>query len=166
MQDNNIEYKQEPRNVPASELDLQMQITDPAWQRLTPQLRNKLIVKIGEQIVKVNGKDTTQNIVEELHGILGVYTRDIRLGNLSAWNGESDFVRYYLELAVDFLGVDMPSACVTALNRALSVLELSSSKSGFLRKLINTIRQENYSNVEPEKRNFMGSSPAKQGGRK
>ena len=164
---NSEQYTEPPRQVPANDLDMQMQITNPAWQRLSPQLRSKLVKIVGEQNITLkDGTTQKQNIAEELHGLLGIYTRDVRLGNLSAWNGEFDFVRYYLEFSVDLLSVNMPDACICALNRALSVLELSNSKSGFLRKLINTIRQENYSNVEPEKRNLMGASPGKQVGRK
>ena len=150
-----------PRSVPSNELDLQMQITDPAWQRLSPDLQEKLLKLVGTEI-----QDNIQKeIYEKLSGILGIYTRDIRLGNLSAYNGEFEFVSYYLELAVDLLSAGFPEACICSLNKALAILELSSSKSGFLRKLINTFRQERITNVlEPEKKNLMGGGNKKNGG--
>lgn len=143
----------EYRQVPTSDLDLQMQITDPAWQNLSPQLRNKLVKLVGTEL-----KDNIQqDIYDELSGILGLYTRDIRLGNLSSFNGEFQYVSYYLDLAVDLLSNGMTESCITAMNKALSILELSSSKGGFLRKLINTFRTEKISNVlEPERKNIMG----------
>lgn len=147
--------------MPANDLDMQMLITDPAWQNLSPQLREQLIKLISTTV------DEQGNIKEEyseLHGILGVYTRDIRLGNLSSFNGEFEFVSYYLELAVDLLEDGQPSACVVALNKGLSILELSSSKGGFLRKLLNTLVTESYTNsLEPEKKNPLGN--AKSGGK-
>ena len=145
--------KQHPRSVPANDLDLQMQVTDPAWQNLSPDLQEKLLKKIGEEIQ--DGESKT--LYETLHGILGLYTRDIRLGNLSTWNGEYDFVSYFLESAVIYLEAKFPRACICALNLALAKLEPSSSKSGFLRKLINTIRSESYkSSLEPEKKSPLG----------
>jgi len=157
------QVKSLPRSIPANFLDLQMQITDPAWQNLSPELQAKLMRNIGEQIEKeiVDGQEVEvkKQVYEKLSGVLAVYTRDIRLGNLSSFNGEFEFVSYYLELAVDLLQDGKPDACVVALNKALARLELSSSRGGFLRKLFNTFRSENVSSsIEPEKRNIMGGN--------
>jgi len=144
---------QYPRNVPANDLDLQMQVTDPAWQRLSPHLQEKLI-KLVEEKIEGNKKISTY---EQLHGILAIYTRDLRLANLSVWNGEYDYCSYYVELAVDLLEADMPQACIIALNKALARSELSSSKGGFLRKMFNTFRTESYQKaLEPTKKSPFG----------
>ena len=144
-----------PRSVPSNELDLQMQITDPAWQRLSPDLQEKLLNLVGYQMED----DVKKAVYEKLSGILGIYTRDLRLGNISNLNGEFDYVSYYIELSVDLLACGMSKSCIASLNKALARLELSSSRRGFLRKLINTFRQEKITNtLEPEKKNLMGGS--------
>jgi hypothetical protein len=154
MTENN-NYTQRPRQVPANELDLQMQITTPGWQNLSPQLQEKLIKFLREEIIEGEPK----KVYDQLSGILAIYTQDVRLGNLSTFNGEYDYVSYYLELAVDLLEAEQPQATVVALNRALAKLELSSSKGGFLRKLFNTIRSENLSkSLEPDKKRPFGNN--------
>jgi len=145
--------QQTARYVPANDLDLQMSITNPAWQELSPELRGKLVKQVGEKIIK----GEKEKVYEELAGVLGIYTRDIRLGNISPITGEFDFIVYYLELAVDLLSVGMVESSITSLNKALSRLEPSSSRGGFVRKLLNTVRNENVNKtLEPEKRRIMG----------
>lgn len=147
-----------PRNVPANDLDLQMQVTDPAWQRLSPHLQEKLIRLVEEKVVG-NKKISTY---EQLHGILAIYTRDLRLANLSVWNGEYDYCSYYVELSVDLLEAEMPESCIIALNKALARSELSSSKGGFLRKMFNTFRTETYQkSLEPQKKGPFGGGSKK-----
>jgi len=153
LKTNDHTHEKAPRSVPANELDLQMQMTEPGWQELSTDLRSKLMKIISKE--EVDGK--TVITYEELSGILALYTKDIRLGNLSTWNGEYEYVSYYLELAVDLLQSEFPMSCIVAMNKALAHLELSGSKSGFLRKLFNTIFSENVSKtMEPEKRRLMG----------
>lgn len=151
----NMNYQTGARNVPANDLDLQMQITNPAWQQLHPQLREKLVRLVKETVVKGEVK----KIYEEISGVLTVYSRDIRLGNISTVSGEFDYVVYYLELAVDLLSCGMVESSITALNKALARLETSSSRGGFLRKLLNTVRTENVNKtLEPDKRRIMGKN--------
>jgi hypothetical protein len=51
---------------------------------------------------------------------------------------------------------------MTSLSRTVTVLELSQSRKGFLRKQMNTVTQEKYTNLlEPEKKNFFGLSKNK-----
>lgn len=154
-------FQQMPRNVPANDLDMQMQVTDPAWQNLSPELQAKLMKYVGEKTVRklINNKEqeVKEQVFQKLSGILAVYTRDARLGNLSQMNGEYEYVSYYFELAVDLLENEMPNACVVALNKALSKLEVSSSKAGFLRKMLNTFRHESLNNsLEAEKKSPLG----------
>ena len=146
------------RTVPANDLDLQFQVTEPTWQQLSEGLQKKLSRSKGLTTIKNdNGQDVQVEIREYLSGILAVYTRDMRLGNLSTQ--EFEYVSYYVDLAVDLLEEGFPSACVVALNKALSRLEISSSKGGFLRKLFRTSRNENVlTSMEPPKKNPFGGN--------
>jgi len=155
---NDNEPQQQTRTVPANDLDLQFQVTEPTWQQLSPNLQNKLSVSKGFIEVKdKDGKPIQAEVKEYLSGILAIYTRDMRLGNLSGQ--EFEYVSYFVDLAVDLLEEGYPNACVVSLNKALSKLEISSSKSGFLRKLFRTTRNENaISSLEPPKKNPFGGS--------
>jgi hypothetical protein len=99
-------------------------------------------------------------------GILGFYTRDIRLGNLDKHTGEYAYVKYYLDLAGDFLQADLNKSFLVALSRAASVIEISQSKGGFLRRRMGTLTSENkYSGIDPAKKNiFTGKGSNGNGG--
>lgn len=98
-------------------------------------------------------------------GILGYYTRDMRLGNLSSFNNELETCRYHIDLANDLLHVDHIEPFLIALSRAATILETSQSKGGFLRRQNNTLRHENIQeNIEPPKKGLMGMSGKENGG--
>lgn len=147
----------ELRDVPHSEIDLQMQMTNPEWGHKVPD-------ELKEKLSKIKGyvknKDGTHTVVkEELWGLLSFYTRDVRLGNLSTFLGEVEYCRYYLDLASDILREGYVDPFMTCLSRVATVLELSQSRGGFLRKQNNTIRQEHSREEgEPKKRGFFGSN--------
>lgn len=143
------------RQLPASDLDFNLMMTDSVWGRheVNKDLKEKL-----EKYYLETGQDGQQYVTKKsMWGLLGFYTRDIRLGNLSEWNGELDACRYYLDLANDLLLVDMIEPFLIALSRAATILETSQSKRGFLRKLMNTLRQEHIKQeLEPPKKSMFG----------
>lgn len=128
------------RNVPINELDLQMQTVNSEWGRdITPELKERLS-EAGVPIQSKDGKLTVDK--KDLWELLGYYTRDIRLGNL-------DKETYYmcsewLDFAGDMLRLGMVKPFLTSLSRVITMLELSQSKGGFLRKQLNTITQQHY----------------------
>jgi hypothetical protein len=70
---------------------------------------------------------------------------------------ELTYVTYYLDLAGDFLSSDMIEPFLISLSRAATVLELSQSKKGFLRKRMNTFTQEKFNQeLEPAKKKLFG----------
>ena len=144
----------ELRSVPHNEIDLQMQLTDPKWGHNVP-------IELKEKLSKIKGYMQTEGgyveVKEQLWGLLSFYTRDVRLGNLSYIMGEVEYCRYYLDLANDLLREDYIEPFLTCLSRVATVLELSQSKGGFLRKIFSTIKQEHYrEEKEPKKRNLFG----------
>lgn len=153
-----VEY----RIAPQSDLDLQLLVTDPQWGKdVPPELKDKLKKIIAYYDDK---GDQLETIEEQLWGLLSYYTRDIRLGNLSWVTGELTYTRYYLDLAGDCLREGYIGAFLTALSRAITIIETSQSKSGFLRKLFSTIRQEKYSEEQgPQKTGLLGKSKNKYG---
>lgn len=143
------------RFVPQSEIDMTMLTTDPAWgsQHANPALISRL------ERYEV-GKDALGNDVEtkrDLWGRLSIFQRDMRLANLSANNGELEYVRWALDMAQLCLQHDMTQSAAIALGLAATVLETSQSKGGFLRKRMNTLTNEQiHSELEPAKKGLLG----------
>lgn len=142
------------RESPANELDLSYLMTNPAWGRNIPtELREQLKKIIGSE----SGTDpeTGQPVIyvekKDLLSLLNMYSRDLRLGNLSTYNGEMEYCQYYLDLAGDCLRAGYPKAYLKCLSNVITILELSQSKGGFLRRQNNTIRQEKSIEEAPAK---------------
>ena len=74
------------RVLPQSELDFHLMTTDGVWGKneISPELKAKLTRYYLEK--DKDGKDTVTT--DSLWNLLGFYTRDMRLANLSTWNGE------------------------------------------------------------------------------
>ena len=155
MQENqNQELLRRRRAIPISDLDFNLMTTNTEWggQYIPEELRRKLQ---RDYIEVINGQQYLKK--EGLWEMLGFYTRDMRLGNLSEFNGELNYCTYYLDLANDFLRDDFVEPFLISLSRAATILELSQSKKGFLRRRMGTFTQEHYQQeLDPKKKNFFG----------
>ncbi len=156
--------QQQKRVLPQSELDFHLMTTDSVWGKA--DVSHELKVKLEKyfSVKDANGKplfDEKGNPVvnaESLWGLLGFYTRDMRLANLSSWNGEVEYCQYYLDLANDFLQAQMCEPFLICLSRVATMLELSQSKGGFLRRQMNTLRTEAmHGEFEPPKKQLFGT---------
>jgi len=154
--------QQQKRITPASELDWNYLITESLWGKteinkgLKDLLTNKYkyINKEGEEVI------TT----ESMWDLLSFYTRDLRFANLSSFNGEMAYTQYYLDLAGDFLQSNQRKPFLICLSRLATVLELSQSKGGFLRKRMNTLTSEQFTQeLEPPKKSLFGFGKKKEG---
>ena len=143
------------RSVPASDLDLTMMTTDPKWGSdvdVHDKLRERLKVlqPVYDELGNVKGFDEFS-----IWNFMNFYTRDMRLANLE--KEEVVYCQYYLDLAGDFLQSMMNRAFIISLSRAVTVMELSQSKKGFLRRRMGTFTKENYQQeIEPAKRSIFG----------
>lgn len=137
------------RILPQNDLDFTMLTTNAVWGK--DEVPKELRDRLTKYFIKTDSEgkpvvDSDGNIVvdrEGLWGLLGYYTRDMRLGNLSS--GEVEYCQYYLNLANDYLEENMVRPFLIALSRVATRLELSQSKNGFLRKQLNTLIQEHHS---------------------
>ena len=151
------------RTLPTSELDRDMMLTNSVWGReeVSQELKDRLNKHFMEEDKDGNMQVTTAS----LWGLLGFYTRDMRLANLSHWDGELQTCRYMIDLANDYLSENMVEPFIISLSRAVSIMETSQSKGGFLRRQQNTLTQKHISqNMEPPKKGFFGASKEKQPG--
>lgn len=154
MMDN--EERMDRRTVPQSDLDFNMMTTDPLWG--SNQVNKELQQMLSETIAGINEQGELRYSQKKLWSMLNYYTRDVRLGNLSKWD-ELPYVRYYLNLAGDFLQSDMVRPFLISLSRAATAIELSQSKNGFLRRRMGTLTKENYlTENEPPKKSIFGGN--------
>jgi len=157
----------EKQNTPLTTLELQYMVTAPAWGAEASSDFKKKVSKItyvkdekGEYIKDADGKIYIEE--SSLWDLLSMYTRDVRLSNLSKINGEIEYVRWYLDLAGDLLNEGYKKGFVTALKLAITVMETSQAKGGFLRRQLNTLRQEQQQEIlEPKKKTFFGGNKQK-----
>lgn len=162
-----MEQDDEVRNLPQNDLDFNLMMTDSVWgkkevnQELKDKLNKTVLTKDehGNQVYVTDGNGNVTPVGDRysMWSLLAYFTRDMRLGNLSEWNGELFSCRYMIELSNDLLVTDMKQSFAVALSRVATILETSQSKGGFLRKMMNTIRQENFrQEIEPPKKSFFG----------
>lgn len=151
------------RPLPATDLDLNLMLTNSVWgsTEVPQELKDKL-----SRYYKSEEEDGSVTITKSsLWGLLGFFTRDMRLGNLSSFDNELQTCRYHIDLANDLLSVDMIEPFLVALSRSASILETSQSKNGFLRRMMNTLRQEHIQQqLEPPKKKFFGGQKSDSGG--
>lgn len=151
------------RTLPTSELDLNMMLTNAVWGR--PEVSTELKDRLMKHYSKEGADGEIIITSGSLWGLLGFYTRDMRLANLSDWNGELQSCRYMIDLANDYLSENMIEPFIISLSRAVNIMETSQSKHGFLRKQMNTITQKHQTqNMDPPKKHFFGGSKDKQNG--
>jgi hypothetical protein len=154
------ENEEQMRRMPSSDLDLQMMLVDPEWGRdVAPELKDKLSVNLQ---LKTDGSGQYQVSKKHLWGLLSYYTRDVRLGNLN--NDQFLYTQAWTDFAGDCLRWGYVKSFLTALSRVATVIELSQSRNGFLRKRIGTFTKEEYHEFsEPPKKGIMGGSKKKGG---
>ena len=132
--------EQQTRNTPINDLDLQMMTIDTAWgKEISPELK-KVLVETGNLETDKDGKVIIGQ--KHLWGILSYYSRDMRLGNLD--NQTYIVACEWLDFAGDMVRLGLVKSFLTSLSRVVTMLELSQSKGGFLRKRLGTFTQEHY----------------------
>lgn len=151
------------RTLPASDLDLNLMLTDSVWGK--SEVSSDLKDRVSRYYTQTDEEGNKIVTKESLWGLLSFYTRDVRLGNLSKMDNELQACRTYLNLAGDFLQNNCLEPFLICLSRAATILETSQSKGGFLRKTMNTLRQENIrQELDPPKKGLLGGSKKQNGG--
>ena len=142
------------RQLPESDLELNMMLTDSVWgdKDIPPNLKYRL-----KNIALERGKYQDGKVIttyDDLWDLMGMYTRDMRLANLN--DTELIYCAYHIDLTQDLLTCGYPRASMKALSLAATVLELSQSKKGFLRNLFKTQKKEFKEEKEPVKTDWRG----------
>lgn len=160
-----------PRIMPQSGLDFNMMLTDTMWgsSQISTQLKEKvhqrdsrrqLLHDIETGVLRENPEGEQAAAWE----LLSFYTRDLRLANLNMLTGEVQYCQHYIDLAGDCLREGYMEAFATSLARAATLLELSQSKGGFLRRRQNTLTTESLQgDLEPQKKRLLFGGKKNQG---
>lgn len=165
----------DPVRMPSSGLDMEMMVTDARWgdQYISSELKDKLKKKVLVTIRKGTTVNTPkgEKVLEEdieieqeefLWGQMNYFTRDFRLGNLSG--DEVKYCDHFSLLAGDLMHDKKPTAFMVSLSRVATTLELSQSKSGFLRKRMGTFTREEFKSEMGDKPNVLFGGKKKGGG--
>lgn len=148
------------RVLPFNELDFNLMTTDSVWGK--SEVPKELKDRLNKIYRSKNEEGKEEDVIESMWGLLGFYTRDMRLANLNTILGEVSYCQYFLDLANDLLQAGMVDPFIISLSRVATVLELSQSKGGFLRRKMNTFTQEKITKDEPPKKSLFGGQ--KKGG--
>lgn len=149
------------RTLPISDLDFSLMTTDNLWGKhdVPDSFKQKLKKYYKTVTTDKDGKVTEEIETDSLWDLLGFYTRDMRLANLSVMHGEVEYCRFHLDLANDLLQSNFVRPFLITLSRVATVLEISQSKGGFLRKQMNTFTEQKMSGeMEPPKKSLFGGS--------
>jgi hypothetical protein len=138
-----------------NDIDLQFHTIEPDWgKEISSELKKVLARDFKIETIDSNGEPLTLTYNDVSWKLLDYYKRDLRLGNLNDY--QIFFSNEWINFAGDGLNMDYKKSFITALTRVISVVELSQSKQGFVRKLFSTIRHENITRDEPEKKGLFG----------
>ena len=147
------------RQVPRDNLDLNLMLTDTLYgsKTMSEEFRENLVkrfVIIGEDgnpVLDAQGRPVVK--IQAGWEMLEFYTRDMRLGFID--QTQFRICRHYIDLAGDCYQEEYFRAFLTALRRAITIIELSQSYKGNLRKNTNTLRSEQTTRSEPVKKPIM-----------
>jgi hypothetical protein len=139
--------------IPTNDLEYNMITTNNVWgsdevgEELKGTFREYSVFKNAE------GKDAVS--YQDLWSLLKIFTRDLRLSNLSSWDNELQTTRYDLKLASDLLQEGFRKPSLVCLSNTIGILETAQSKGGFLRRRMNTFTKEtSHQELEPPKKSF------------
>jgi len=137
--------------MPYDKLEFQAQLINPTYgipSEYSQHAKDRMKVQddMGEM----------QNLLANMNII---YKRDLRLGNLSRLNGEVGYVQEYIDFSSDLISEGLPRSGATSMARAATVLEISQSDRGFLRRELNTFTKKSTTEIKEGKdSNLFGGS--------
>ncbi len=147
------------RIIPQNNLEVDMLVTNPAWgtDDINPELKERL----KKLVISKGLKDDKGEILDvetrsDLWSLLSIFTRDLRLANLSG--NDIHYCKYYLDLAHDELQQGFLEPFTISMSRVAGTTELSQSRGGFLRKLMRTFTGEHININEEKKKSFMNKN--------
>lgn len=143
------------RDMPQSEMDFNMLVIDPKWgvDKIPPSLKARL-----REVMLARGKTSKSNKLEptydDLWELLAIYSRDMRLANLQS--EDENYCEHFINLSGKLLRKGNPRSSILSLVYAVTRLELSQSRKGFLRTIFRTQKKEiSMEETQPKKRGLL-----------
>jgi len=126
--------------IPQSSMELELALTEPVWGKEVPAGLKSALTEQGEVFKGEDGKIYVRK--KALWDLLGMYTRDLRLGNLT--RKDIHYCKQFLDFAQECLMHNYTKTFFSCMAEVISLIELSQSHKGFLRIKGRTIRKESY----------------------
>jgi len=122
---------------------------------------NQLVDQKGNVVKNDKDKPVEVDAKESSWGLLSYYSKDLRLGylndNITKGSNEVEIANFYLNIAGDCLRLGYPKSFETALRRVITLIELSQSRNGNLRRDMITIKQDISQSInKPKKKGILG----------
>jgi hypothetical protein len=164
--DNNQIVNQKP--IMNSTLDFNMEIINPDWKSSRPKLTTEEL-----NIIRIDDEGKLSCVgdirpgsyvnIDDLMSEIDFFSRDIRLSN---YNDEDiEKARWYASFGGDMANAGYTRAFKKCFQEVAVISETSQGRRGFLRKMLNTIRQESESKVlEPQKKSVWTGKEKNNGG--
>jgi hypothetical protein len=140
---NQGQQRKQYQYIPVNDTEYMSRVTEPGWGK-TEEIPRSLDDDLKRRVYYEDEKGNVSFVKTSVWAILGIFTRDIRLGNLSELNNELQRTRYYLKFTADLLMEGVIESSVVTLGEAVVILETSQSKNGFMRKQSSTITNEQH----------------------
>ena len=164
VDDERIVTEDEFRSPPISDLDFQSQTINPQWgqkDNVSKEfMRNVVRYKPyldAEGNQRIDDSGNKLYVIQSVWNDLAMFTRDYRLAYLD--EGSLDYCSYMTDLGYDCKQMGYIEAYSICSARTAVRLELSQSKGGFLRKILNTlINQKFEQTIEPQKKGLFGNT--------
>lgn len=164
--DNQQQSNLPKRYLPGSDAEFYLHITRPSYadKALNPGLNDRVSNKFNVTDSDGNvvlDKKTGKPIEVKISKLdfYEIFTQDVRLGNLN--DEEVFFCTEYLDTAYDCLSSELGGGALVIAERAYSVVEVSHSKKGWLRRILATLRMENIHEMYEPKKSFLGGNEKK-----
>jgi hypothetical protein len=147
------------RPVIDSPIDFNMAVLNPVWgknEEATQELKQQLTKQVKVAYLNEETGEIEKTGLQDrgFYGLLSYYNRDMRLANIN--DTQLLYCSHFIDLAGDLLHENMIDPFLIALGRSATVLELSQSRGGFLRKRQTTLTTEEYkSELEPKKKSII-----------
>ena len=151
------------RSIPQNELDFNMQLTNPAWGKKeldakTQESLTKTFYVVDEKGEIQRDAETGEPIThheDDLWSRLGFLTRDFRLSNLN--NKDYVWLTWWGDFAAATAQEGYKGSTAYCISQIAPRLELSQSRAGFLRNILNTLINRNVTiSEDPHKKSLFG----------
>jgi hypothetical protein len=133
--------------MPYDKLEFQAQLINPTYGIPSEYSQH---AKDNMKVPDENGE--IENLLANMNII---FKRDVRFGFLKRLHNEVNYVQEFIDFGSDLLSWKLKRSAATCITRAATVLEVSQSENGNLRKELNTFTKKSSTEIKEAKDNSL-----------